>query len=50
MLQSITKALAESVRFLIGDPRFGLSQYGRRGMIRQSPIGFLDVEAQEVIP
>ena len=40
--QSITDAFAESVRFLIGGPRFGLSQRGRRGMIRQSPIGFLE--------
>ena len=40
LLQSITDAFAESVRFLIGGLRFGLSQRGRRGMIRQSPIGF----------
>jgi len=36
----MTGALPESVRFLIGGPRFGLSQRGRRGMIRQSRSGF----------
>ena len=38
--QLITDALADSVRFPIGGPRFALSQPGRRGMNRQSPIGF----------
>ena len=44
LLQSITEALVESVRFLIGGPRFGLSQRDRRVMIRQNRIGFPEHE------
>ena len=36
----MTDALADSLRFPIGGPPLALSQPGRRGMIRQSPIGF----------
>ena len=36
----MTEAPAESLRFLTIGPRFALSQPGRRGMIRQSRIGF----------
>ena len=36
----MTDALLGSLRFLIGGPRFGLTQRGRRGMTRQSRTGF----------
>ena len=36
----MTDALAESLRFPIGGPPLALSQPGRRGTIRQIPIGF----------
>ena len=36
----MTDALADSLRFPIGGPPLALSQPGRRGVIRQSRIGF----------